>query len=238
MDFGRKKNDTVHFSIMMHYDGKLMVGVNTRRYVEGKVAFFDWMDVDYMGMIELKDMVKELNLFGSMSYYYKHLSTVVVIEEEDGHGDRDVNQGDGDGDVNQGEGDGNEDYTHSGDDTIDLEDFVDNEADESEDDRLFDIHVDRNVERGGLFMGKGKELMSTQANDNEDSNVEGQSDELGSLYGSSDEEAIEEHDQFHPNTDMANLIKVQGWDDFFNKQVVQRCNYRACHKDCKTHNAC
>ncbi|KAE9461761.1 hypothetical protein C3L33_06323, partial [Rhododendron williamsianum] len=229
----------------MHYDGKLVVGINTRRYVGGKVAFFDWVDTDYMGMIELKDMVKELNLFGSMTYHYKvpardlyhgfrhleddsdciemvkwvklsktievyienhcnfsnenqHLSTAVVIEEEDGDEDWD---GDGDGDVNQGDGD--EDYTHSGDDTTDLDEFVDSEADESEDDRLFDIHVDKNVEWGGLSMGKGKEPMSTKTNDNEDSDAEGQSDELVSLYGSSDEEAREEHDQFNPNTDMA-----------------------------------
>ncbi|XP_058183731.1 uncharacterized protein LOC131301443 [Rhododendron vialii] len=236
-----EKNDAIHFSIKMHYDGKLVVGINTRRYVGGKVAFFDWVDTDYMGMIELKDMVKELNLFGSMTYHYKvpardlyhgfrhldgdsdciervkwvklsktievyienhcnfsnenqHQSTAVVIEEEDGDGD-------GDGDVNQGDSD--EDYTHSGDDTTNLEEFVDSEADESEDDRLFDIYVDKNVEWGGLSMGKGKEPMSTKANDNEDSDAEGQSDEFVSLYGSSDEEAREEHDQFNSNIDMA-----------------------------------
>ncbi|KAI8572143.1 hypothetical protein RHMOL_Rhmol01G0175700 [Rhododendron molle] len=226
-----EKNDAVHFSIKMHYDGKLVIGINTRRYVGGKVAFFDWVDTDYMGMIELKDMVKELNLFGSMTYQYKvpardlyhgfrhleddsdciemvkwvklsktievyienhcnfsnenqHLSTAIVISEVDGDGD-------GDGDVNQGDGD--DDYTHSGDDTTDLEEFVDSEADESEDDRLFDINVDKNVEWGGLSMGKGKELMSTKANDNEDSDAEGQSDELGLIAACGEVAPYAEH---------------------------------------------
>ncbi|KAG5529367.1 hypothetical protein RHGRI_029920 [Rhododendron griersonianum] len=223
----------VHFSIKLHYDGKLVVGVNSRRYVGGKVCFFDWVDSDYMGMIELKDMVRELNLFGSMTYPYKvptrdlyhgfrnldddsdcvemvrwiklsktievyvehheifsnenhhlttgvaveeHLTTGVADEEQDGNGDRDVYEGDED-----------EDYTNSSDDKTDLEDFVDSEANDDEDDRLFDIHVDRNVEWGELSMGKGKEPMttsSTQANDNEESDIEAQSDELVSLNGS------------------------------------------------------
>ncbi|KAG5528549.1 hypothetical protein RHGRI_029284 [Rhododendron griersonianum] len=64
---------------MYHKDALLWkaygtVGVNTRRYVGRKVAFFDLVDADYMEMIELEDMVKELNLFGSMSYHYKVLA--------------------------------------------------------------------------------------------------------------------------------------------------------------------
>ncbi|XP_058224864.1 uncharacterized protein LOC131334019 isoform X1 [Rhododendron vialii] len=206
-----------------------------------------------MGMIELKDMVRELNLFGSMTYHYKvpardlyhgfrnleddsdcvemvrwiklsktievyvehheifsnenhhlttgvaveeHLTTGVADEEQDRNGDRDVYEGDED-----------QDYTNSSDDKTDLEDLVDSEADDDEDDRLFDIHVDRNVEWGGLSMGKGKEPMtisSTQANDNEESDIEAQSDELISLNGSDGEEGREEPIVFNPTSDMAN----------------------------------
>ncbi|KAF7152317.1 hypothetical protein RHSIM_Rhsim01G0019400 [Rhododendron simsii] len=184
-----EKNDAVHFSIKMHYDGKLVIGINTRRYVGGKVAFFDWVDTDYMGMIELKDMVKELNLFGSMTYHYKvpardlyhgfrhleddsdciemvkwvKLSKTIEVYLENHCSFSNENQ-------------------HLSDDTTDLEEFIDSEADEREDDRLFDIHVDKYVEWGGLSMGKGKEPMSANANDNEDSDAEGQSDELTLLY--------------------------------------------------------
>ncbi|KAH7847149.1 hypothetical protein Vadar_022543 [Vaccinium darrowii] len=88
-----------------------------------------------------------------------------------------------------------------------LEEFVDSECDESEDDRFFDSNVDKEVEWGGLSYGKGKApLESKQTGDNDVSDQEAQSDELVSLYGSSDEEGGPPKDrfsQFNMATDIA-----------------------------------
>ncbi|KAI8568793.1 hypothetical protein RHMOL_Rhmol02G0228000 [Rhododendron molle] len=118
--------------------------------------------------------------------------------------------------------------TLSSDDKTDLEDFIDSEADDDEDDRLFDIHVDRNVEWGGLSMGKGKEPMttsSTQSNDNEESDIEAQSDELASLNGSDGEEGREEHVGFNPTSDMADPKFKVGM-IFYTRKVFKAADLR------------
>ncbi|KAI8570287.1 hypothetical protein RHMOL_Rhmol01G0022700 [Rhododendron molle] len=84
-------------------------------------------------------------------------------------------------DCGDGDGEGSESYSSESEKSTDLQDFVDSEVDDVEDDRLFDIHVDKNVEWGG-------------------GDAEAQSDELVSLYGSSDEEGgspRERHHQFN-----------------------------------------
>ncbi|KAI8523942.1 hypothetical protein RHMOL_Rhmol13G0110800 [Rhododendron molle] len=109
-----------------------------------------------------------------------------------------------------------------------MEDFIDTEADDDEDDRLFDIHVDRNVEWGGLSMGKGKEPMttsSTQSNDNEESDIEAQSDELASLNGSDGEEGREEHVGFNPTSDMADPKFKVGM-IFYTRKVFKAADLR------------
>ncbi|XP_058190953.1 uncharacterized protein LOC131308155 [Rhododendron vialii] len=198
-------------------------------------------------MIELNEMVKELNLFGLVTYYYKvprrdlyhglrhltddsdcvemvqwvklsktievYLETQPLVPKPVNTQHRGIVSGEVGGNANEhdhwdGEGEGSESYSSESEESTDLEDFVDSEVDDVEDDRLFDMHVDKNVEWGGLSKGKGKDPISnrsTQSMTNEDSDAEAQSDELVSLYGSSDEERgppRERHRQFNKKTDM------------------------------------
>ncbi|KAH7866212.1 hypothetical protein Vadar_017156 [Vaccinium darrowii] len=91
------------------------------------------------------------------------------------------------------DGEGGDDSHES----TELEEFLDSECDESEDDRFFDINVDKEVEWGGVSYGKQKApVESKQTGDNDVSDQEAQSDELVSLYGSSDEEGSPPKDRF------------------------------------------
>ncbi|KAI8568574.1 hypothetical protein RHMOL_Rhmol02G0211800 [Rhododendron molle] len=98
----------------------------------------------------------------------------------------------------------------SGSESSELEEFKDSDYDFSEDDRLFDVNVDRNVEWVGLMKGKRKEM--TSEHEHNTAGDEMNSDELICLDGSSssDEDSRpKENTRFYEFNSKADMVDPQ-----------------------------
>lgn len=103
-----------------------------------------------------------------------------------------------------------QDYDSGSHESSELEEFKDSDYDFSEDDRLFDANVDRNVEWVGLMKGRRKE--TTSEHEHNTAGDEMNSDELISLDGSSssDEDSRpKENTRFHQFNSKADMVDPQ-----------------------------
>ncbi|KAI8568862.1 hypothetical protein RHMOL_Rhmol02G0233400 [Rhododendron molle] len=103
----------------------------------------------------------------------------------------------------------------SGSESSELEEFKDSDYDFSEDDRLFDVNVDRNVEWVGLMKGKRKEM--TREHEHNTAGDEMNSDELISLDGSSssDEDSRpKKNTRFYEFNSKADMVDPQFKDTY------------------------
>ncbi|CAL5356638.1 unnamed protein product [Camellia sinensis] len=148
-------------------------------------------------------------LFGGQDEFHRYMYVVEAQFQKNGGGEAELEQGKGVAEVNDLFDSGYDEGSQT--ESTDLEDYEDSEIDESEDDMLFETHVDRNVEWGGLMRNNvtdeaGVALTNNQAQVEERWEDESALDELRSIDSSTEGEVNgkkkERYPQFNMYTDM------------------------------------